>query len=244
MTYDVSSMSLREMTECSAHLRGSGVGAGSMEEAATRVVRHLYEEIIDGETGQRACALVRFYKTHAYGALPAELQGFARAAHGGELAANTPCLTLLATVGDEQDWNERRNSAGHRAIPLPSPQVVQQLPMVAQLVSQLGLEVSTVLQPDPHLIVDLAQRTFNVFYVPEALGSPHIPAQDRFVVPYAIRSVVGFGGVLPAGELFAVILFSRSFIPHSTADLLKPLALSVKLAVMPFSSGPVFSDAT
>jgi hypothetical protein len=243
MTYDVSSMSLREMTECSARLRGSSATAGSMEEAALRVVRHLYEEIIDGQSGQRACALVRFYKTHAYGALPSELQSFARGAHGGELHDDTRCLTLLATVGDEPDWNDRRKSAGHRAIPLPSPQVVEQLPMVAQLVRQLGVEVSTVLQPDPALIVDLTQRTFNVFYVPEALGSPHIPAQKNFVEPYRIRSVVGFGGVLPAGDLFAVILFSRCFIPHATADLLKPLALSAKLAVMPFTSGPVFSDA-
>ena len=90
------------------------------------------------------------------------------------------------------------------------------------------------------MIVDLQQRTFNVFYVPDALGSPHIPAQQEFVVPHHIRSVVGFGGVLPGGELYACILFSPCFIPSTTADLFKPLALSAKLAVMPFVEGPVF----
>jgi two-component system, NtrC family, sensor kinase len=242
MTYDLSSMSLREMTECSARLRGLGAGASSMEEVAQRIVRHLFESIKDGKSGQRACALVRFYKTHALAELPDDLQSFARALQAGaELAESTPCLTLLATAGEEPEWNDRKASRGHRAIPLPSPQVVQQLPMVAQLVKQLGLEVSALVQPDAQLIVDLHQRTFNVFYVPEALGSPHIPAQDDFVVPHKIRSVVGFGGLLPGGELFACILFAHCFIPATTADLFKPLALSAKLAVMPFVEGPVFA---
>jgi hypothetical protein len=243
MTYDLSSMTLREMTECSARLRGLGAGASSMEVAAQRIVRHLFDAVRDGQTGERACALVRFYKTHALGDLPPDLQAFAKGLQRGvELTPNTPCLTLLASAGEVPEWNDRCASRGHRAIPLPSPEVLLQLPMVAQLVKQLGLDVAAVVQPDAQLIVDLQQRTFNVFYVPEALGSPHIPAQQDFVVPHQIRSVVGFGGVLPGGELYACILFSHSFIPSSTADLFKPLALSAKLAVMPFVDGPVFES--
>jgi hypothetical protein len=114
--------------------------------------------------------------------------------------------------------------------------------MIAQLVRQLGLEVAAVLRPDAHLIIDLEQRTFNVFYVEEALDSPFIPAQQQFVVPYKIRSVLGFGGILPTGDLFAVILFSHATIPPKTAELFKPLALSVKLALLSFANGRVFSD--
>jgi hypothetical protein len=203
----------------------------------------LFDSIQDGKSGRRACALVRFYKTHALGELPDDLQEFARGLQlGNDLGPTTPCLTLLASAGEQPEWNDRSASRGHRAIPLPSPQVLQQLPMVAQLVKQLGVDVAAVVQPDAQLIVDLHQRTFNVFYVPEALGSPHIPAQQDFVVPHQIRSVVGFGGVLPGGELYACILFSHCFIPATTADLFKPLALSAKLAVMPFVDGPVFES--
>jgi len=56
-------------------------------------------------------------------------------------------------------------------------------------------------------------------------------------VPFGIRSVIGFGGMLPSGNLFAVILFTKVPIPRETADLFRPLALSVKLAILPFDSG-------
>jgi hypothetical protein len=39
---------------------------------------------------------------------------------------------------------------------------------------------------------------------------------------------------LPSGEMFALILFSRVSIPTSTANMFRPLAVSAKLAVMPF----------
>ena len=93
---------------------------------------------------------------------------------------------------------------------------------------------------DACLMMDAEQRTYNVFYVPEARGSPHIPAQTDFVVPVGIRSVLGFGGLLPPGDLFAVILFSKVPIPRQTSELFKPLALSAKVAVLPFATGPIF----
>src|SRR5262249_11030000 len=91
------------------------------------------------------------------------------------------------------------------------------------------------------LLVDWEQRTFNVFHVAEAVGSPHIPAQAEFVIPHGVRSVLGFGGMLPSRDLFAVILFSRTPIPRGTAALFRPLALCVQLPLMPFVNGPVFA---
>jgi hypothetical protein len=81
-----------------------------------------------------------------------------------------------------------------------------------------------------------------VFYVSEATGSPYIPAQKEFVEPYGVRSVVGFGGLLPEGDLFAVILFARVLIPRDTAEMFKPLALAAKLSVLSFAKGPIFAD--
>jgi hypothetical protein len=184
------------------------------------------------------------YKTHAFGELPAPLQTFASGVFGEaeELKPTTKCLTLMATAGDIAAWNERATSSGHKAIPLPSAQVVAQLPMVAQLVRQLGIEVTSLLAADTSFLVDAEQKTYNVFYVPDAEGSPFIPAQEQFVLPYRVRSVIGFGGILHTGDLFAVIMFSKVPIVRNTAEMFKTLALNVKMAVLPFANGPVFRE--
>jgi hypothetical protein len=238
--YDLSRFTLREMTECGRALRVMGTGAGSMEEAANRIVRFLYDSLRDGR-GERGCVLARCFKTHPFGALAPALQRLAHEALGEETAAPAMrCLTLLATAGDQPEWNARSASAGHQVIPLPSERGVARIPMIAQLIRQLGLEVGSVLQPDPAVVADLQQRTFNVFHVPDATGSPYVPAQDDFVIRFGVRSVLGFGGVLPRGDLFAVILFARVPLPRETAELFKPLALSAKLAILPFANGPFF----
>ena len=193
-----------------------------MEDAAGKIVRHFYDSLT-AEDGSRACALVRFYKTHAYGDLDPELQGFAQGVLGH--APDSPgmkCLTLLGTAGDKEEWNSRRQSAGHKAIPLPSADFVSQIPMISRLVSQFGLEVQAMIRPDPSLIVDLEQKSYNAFHVPEAVGSPYIPAQEEFVIPYAVRSVLGFGGVFKNGDLFAIILFSKTPVSRDTSDRFKP----------------------
>ena len=113
--------------------------------------------------------------------------------------------------------------------------------MVRQLVQQLGLEINTVLHPDPAVLVDLAQTTCNVFFIPQAVGSQYVPAQQEFVIPFGVQSVLGFGGVLPSGNMFAVIMFSRVRLLPETAELFRTLALSAKIAVLPFDGGAVFS---
>ena len=70
-----------------------------------------------------------------------------------------------------------------------------------------------------------------MFHVEEARGSPHIPAQRDFVLRYGITSVVGFGGLLRSGELFAVILFLRARIPAASAARFRTIALDVRSAL-------------
>jgi hypothetical protein len=239
--HDLTRFSLSDMTACGAALRAVSAGARSMEEVATRIVRHLYENLTGSPSEPRACALVRFFKTQAYGTLDRELRATADALmESTSPAEGMKCLTLLATCGERPEWNERRRSVGHRAIPLPSKRAIARVPMIAQLIKQLGLEESEITHPRPALMMDAEQRTYNVFYVAEARGSPYIPAQTDFVAPVGIRSVLGFGGLLPPGDLFAVILFSKVPIPRQTSELFKPLALSAKVAVLPFATGPIF----
>ena len=113
--------------------------------------------------------------------------------------------------------------------------------MISRLVNQFGLDLNAVLRPDPAIILDLEQKTYNAFHVPEAVGSPYIPAQQEFVIPAGIQSVLGFGGILSSGDLFVVILFAKVHIDRETSDVFKDAALDVKAALEPFVAGPVFA---
>ena len=237
---DLTTFTQADADQLSGGLAALGEGAGSMEEVATRVVQHLNENLLDKASGSKACALVRLYKTHAYKDLDPELRGFAQGilGHAPE-SEDMKCLTLLGTVGEKTEWNSRSSSSGHKAIPLASESFVAQIPMISRLVSQFGLDVNAVIRPDPSLLVDLERKQYNAFHVPEAVGSPYIPAQKDFVIPHGVQSVLGFGGVLATGDLFAVILFAKVRIPRETSDVFKSLAASVKDAIQPFS-GNVF----
>ncbi|MBI4511299.1 MAG: hypothetical protein HY698_16820 [Deltaproteobacteria bacterium] len=239
--FDLTRFRLSDMIALGAALRRTGDDAGSLEEAASRVVTYLYDHVAASETGERQCVLVRLYKTHRFGDLDAGLQEFARrTALGHVLTEDTRCLVLLSTTGDEPAWRSRHLSSGHRAIPLCSERMVDQFPMISQLIRQLGIPVASMVRPSPDLLGD-TEKGFDVFHVQDARGSPIIPAQEDFVVPYRVRSVIGFGGVLPAGELFSVIMFAKVPIPKATAELFGTIALSVKLALLPWV-GKVFAE--
>lgn len=242
---DLAAFSLADVVRCSAEVRQSSAGAASMEDAAGRVVDQLYDTLLDGATGGRALALIRLFKTHPYGALEPEQRAFADRLLGGHAAESSMrCLTLLATRGQKPEWNDRHASRGHTAIPLPSEKMIQNAPMISQLIAQLGVDISALLRPEPDVILDLAQKSYNVFHVPEAKGSPYIPAQDDFVIPFGIRSVLGFGGMLPSGNLFATIMFTTTPVSRETADLFASVALAVKLAILPFDGGATFAGTT
>ena len=59
----------------------------------------------------------------------------------------------------------------------------------------------------------------------------HIPAQREFVERYDIASVVGFGGLLRSGELYAVIFFSRVTVPPESAARFRTIALDSRSAL-------------
>ena len=184
--FDPRSFTLRNMTELGSNLRRLGDGATSMDQVADRLVRHLYEHLIDFDSGERSCALVRFFKTQRYSDLDPDLQRFAQELlPGGEAPRRMRCLTLLASAGDEPEWNTARDSTAHRAIPLVSEEMVSQAPMIARLLQQLGVQIDVLLDSVVNsgaLLVNQQPTSFNVFYVPDARDSPYIPAQEEF--PY------------------------------------------------------------
>jgi hypothetical protein len=234
MSYELAHFGVTDMMSCRGRLRGlfDGLPAGAAG-AAQRIVDFFYREFVD-EHGAPACALVRFFKTERFDALDAGQQKFAlKAAGSSALDSDVRCLTLLATIGDEPPWNSPEQSLGHRAIPLTSIDMVEQAPMIAQLIKQLGLSVAKVVRPEAGLILDTEGRNQNVFYVPQALGSPHIVAQEEFVRRYGIASVIGLGGLITTGDMFATILFSKVPITREVADLFGVLGLNLKIAILP-----------
>ena len=171
--YDLTRFTQSEATECGNALRALGSAASSMETAANNIAQHLYNNVINSETNEKACALIRFYKTHPYGQLASGLQEFACGIMGGAPESqDMKCLTMMATAGEHADWNSRSTSSGHRAIPLASADFVGGIPMIAQLVSQFGIEMGSVISPDPNVIGDLAPQTFNTFHIADAVDSP------------------------------------------------------------------------
>jgi hypothetical protein len=241
--YNLEQFSKADMCQCAVTLRNMEERSPTMEETANRVVRYLYDSFVDPRTGKSACALVRFFKTHPFGFLPPDVQETARAILQGQYVPSaTKCLTLLATAGDEPQWNHRHGSTGHQGIPLLDQDFVNRAPMILQLIQQFGLEVSKVIETVPTLITDMPHKSFNVFYVPRAMGSPYIPAQREFVKPYGVQSVLGFGGMTPANELFAVILFSKVPIPRETADRFRWLSAYVRIAIEGYDRATTFTE--
>lgn len=218
------------LVACSDALRALGDEATDMEQVARLAVGFLRDELVTAE-GLPACALVRFYKTHPLHDLTPELQAFARQLHSGELDEDVRCLTLLASAGSEAAWNDPAQSVGHRAIPLAGRAALEQSPMIANLVGDLGIDADFVVRPDPTEIVERHHQDYGVFHVEDARGSSAVPAQE-FVERYGIESVVGLGGVLPSGDLFAVILFTTVPVSADVADLLRSLSLAVKAAIV------------
>ncbi|MEJ7809088.1 MAG: hypothetical protein WKG32_01600 [Gemmatimonadaceae bacterium] len=241
--FDLSNFTLADMLRCGLEARRVAKDLPTMEDAASAIVRYFHAACVDPATTTRACALVRCYKTHRFDELEPEQQAFARRLlRDADAWPAMRCLTLLASAGDLPDWNSRRASRGHLAIPLPSAGIVEEAPMIAQLIKQLGLDVASVLEPSPEVVRELLGKTYNVFHVEEALGSPYIPAQHDFVVRQRIRSVLGFGGMLPTGDLYAIILFARVPVPRGSADRFRTIALDVKSALYFYRPDQIFSS--
>ena len=252
-TFPIRQFSMTELMDCGAAIRAMSVHHAEPLELAGELVRFLHERIVD-DGGQKALALVRMFETCSYAELDEELRKIAAAAHPAILP-DTRCLVMIGTAGDEPAWNSCRSSTGHRVIPLPSEDAVKKLPMIAHLIRELGFAVAGVLQPDESVLTghadarrqahgDRGRNSGNksiiarVFHVEKAMGSPYIPAQESFVEPFGIESVIGFGDLLPNGRLFAVIAFSKVPISSQLAEMFSHLSLSVRLALLPSCATP------
>lgn len=215
--------------------------ATCLEDAANAVVDAFQTVLCDPITGTSTCALVRCYITQRYDKLAPHLQQLAdqRLEHANRAAIKY--LVLLASRGDRAEWNDRTRSTAHQLIPLFSIDMVTQSPMIARMIKQFGFKLDALVAADVVELSMIANRTHNVFYVPVAVGSPYIPAQQEFVHAYSIKSVVGMGGILPYGHMFAVILFTKVAVPAHVIQLFATLATDIKTTFVPYSDKRVYA---
>jgi hypothetical protein len=179
-------------------------GLDSFETAAQRSVKAVYDEFRQPD-GSSQFALVRIFRFCAYDELHHDLQPLAD-------PVDPPAwMALMATMGDEPAWCDRHQSAGHKVVPAGADVTPMLKAVFNQLKFRPGREVSTVeLMP--------VSEAAAYFHVPQAQGSEHIPAQDEFVVPHQIQSVVGIGSPFISGASYIGLAFSKAPIDASSAD--------------------------
>ncbi len=230
--YDMNLFTPQDMAKCSLVLRQLGRNTASMESTSQKIVKYIYQHFCDSQTGENTCVLVRLFKTHPYGELEDSSQQSARRLmNGNSPAADMKCWTLLAAAGAEPQWNSRHTAAENTAIPLVSTELVAQMPAISGMIRAFGLDIPTVLGIEPERFLQLEPAVLNVFHVPEAKDNALIPEQNSLIIPYQVKSVLGFGGLLRSGSLFAVVISLKVKIPQSTAQMFKYLALSVKTSL-------------
>lgn len=211
--YDIERFTLKEMTLCGQALRQIGPQSKSLEEVASKTCEQLYEQVVT-QKGERAFALVQFF--HA--------------------SSNT--LSMLAAAGantNEKETIEDQTVQLYNGTPSS--------PIVMQMLSAFGVIKEIPALPKAELLVEGDQKQYNVFYIPDAQTSLLFAQQGEFVERFGIKSVIGYGGVLPSGRIFACLMFAKVLIPTQTAQLFKPFALNTKLAVLPFDGDPAAKEA-
>lgn len=183
----------------------------TFEEAAQHIVRAIYDEFRNTQD-ERMFALVRIFRLANEHQLPPE----------ESTDAEGQWLTLCGTVGDETAWCNRLESAGHRVIPAGAFTT----PMLKAAFEQIGL----VKRDTPDEFLHEASFMANYFHVEQANGSPYIVAQDEFVIPYKIQSVVGIGSPFASKAFYMCVSFSKTRI--NAADAKKFAELSPYISTL------------
>lgn len=240
--YNHTPFSLQNLAKCSLVLRQFGKDTASMQESSQKIADYIYEHFYDSQSEENSCALVRLFKTHPYGELKDSFQASARSLMKDTLPrGQMKCWTLLAATGKEPHSNST-HTAENLAIPLVNQEFVAQMPLISELIQQLGLDIPTVLGMAPEKILKLEPKLLNIFYIPRAKNNPFVPEQDSLIIPYEVKSVLGIGGLLPSGSLFVVLIFFKIEISQATAEMFRNLALAVKTALLPFDGEVVFDN--
>jgi hypothetical protein len=178
----------------------------SLEHLSNTLVKALYDEFRSADN-ERLFGLVRVFRFGTFADLPAELQAMIQ-------SQDQYWLALLATMGIEPAWCDRRRSRGHQVIPADD----YATPMLRAAFQQIGLKIGGELQEGKIQIVkDKDLRLTGYFFVPTAIGSPYVPDQ-AFVKRYGIQSVIGLGAPTLNNSALILLAFARSRFTEKDAE--------------------------
>ncbi|HUQ59479.1 ATP-binding SpoIIE family protein phosphatase [Lentzea sp.] len=203
------SFGLSDVVRLTAELRAAAESADDFASAATAVVERLRGCFTD-ERGESAVLSAGLFSTRRFAELPEALQRFVRETEPDDVDPDTWCLVLEAGSGMECAPAARRVPG---AVAPTSAEAAAATPMA----DALGL-------------TETGERC-GVFLVPDADGSDHVPDQG-FVRAHGVRSVLAFGGALPDGGLFCVVLPASVPISSQTAELFRSVAVSVRTGLL------------
>jgi hypothetical protein len=225
-----------EMKDLFGQIEANARSAGSLQAAAQACAEQIYRHYSD------SLVLFRIYATLPYADLPPEIDSFVRGitdAHAMTpmLQPSSIMLTLLGTAGVQPEWNDRLQSRGHLGIPLMSASFVANLPMVAALMKDMGIDLEWLDRQDSSFVVKAVGRIARVFFVSDARtvtddqGRKVVPAAD-FVEAHGVRTVFGLGGAYLDGTFLAMILFTRETLEKRQAEAFQPLLNYFKMGTM------------
>ncbi len=232
MQIDINELTLTDIFKLSQLVKEKFRRLSSLEEVASALMHTFYRSFI-AEDGKNVFVLSRFFKSSRYEDLPNDIKKFIQHSEGREnVPEQNEYLTLLGSSGDMEEWNCRKGSKGHQALPLYDPGIIENIPMLSSLLSQIGFKISTTATSDKNTIIDKEEREYGIFCVEEARESNFIPKQAEFIEPFGIKSVFGFGGSYNTGQIYAIIIFCREKITTQKAKLFLSLNPSVKMITL------------
>ncbi len=234
--FDLRKFSLEDMTQIGRDWRNLGAAAGGIPAAAEHIVRYVQNQLIDGESGEPVCLLTNLYITVRGKALSPALREIAlkKLSDSTISLSQLWCLRLIASAGMPAANEFAIATPDPQVIPIPNAQSVAQYPLFEQLLSQMGISAEYLIQDDPTLTLELAASPLNIFLIPNLEKTPQLLRPNTILIPQETHSLFGIGGMLPSGQFFFLLMFSKIEMKHEMVELFKPLALSLKLALLPY----------
>jgi hypothetical protein len=206
----------------------------SLEEASQTFVNILFEEF------EESIAVIRLFVTIPFGKLPEAIQtSVLRTADVPRqpLANTTPTLMLLGL----HEAEEFRNAKHYFGIPLISPATVEAIPMIAQLLQELGFPFKQPLrraaskQESEEIETSSIGFLSGLFYVPDAQNAVNAKGQRILSVldqggiynhtaTDEVETIFGIGGAYVSGPFIATVIFSREPLDRVLVERFMPLA--------------------
>lgn len=207
-----------------------------LQDAGQDCARLLYEEFQD------CLVLARVFVTIPFLHLPVRDKQFVTEFAGAKgilplLYPKTRVLSLLGTYSDRPEWNDRYHSQGHLGIPLVTASFTESIPMIARLMSDMGVGEKWYQDEDASIQTTRLEQIAGVFYVKDAPTwldhrNRKIVSEQDFVAAHGIKTVFGLGGSYLDGSFVTIILFARETITQAQVEGFMPLVISFKIATM------------